>query len=88
TFTDALIISSRNVTSVQELQKERLKHLAKAYEYYENDIVLLYNSAKRQMHEQKFNPKWTGLFWIEKKLETQRARLLELYQSLQLDYTS
>ncbi|CAG8609036.1 6583_t:CDS:2, partial [Diversispora eburnea] len=68
TFTDALIISSKNVTSAQELQKERQKHLAKAYEYYENDIILLYDSTKRQMHRQKFNPKWTEPFWIEKKL--------------------
>ncbi|CAG8647967.1 3779_t:CDS:1, partial [Diversispora eburnea] len=57
TFTDALIISSRNVTSAQELQKERQKHLAKAHEYHENDIVLLYDSAKRQVHGQKFNSK-------------------------------
>ncbi|CAG8607452.1 1932_t:CDS:2 [Diversispora eburnea] len=69
TFTDALIISSRNVTSVQELQKERQKHLAKAHEYHENDIILLYNSTKKQVHGQKFNPKWTGPFWIEKKLD-------------------
>ncbi|CAG8625205.1 919_t:CDS:2, partial [Diversispora eburnea] len=68
TFTDALIISSRNVTSAQELQKERQKHLTKAHEYHENDIILLYDSAKRQVHGQKFNPKWTGPFWIEKKL--------------------
>ncbi|CAG8465793.1 3206_t:CDS:1, partial [Diversispora eburnea] len=68
TFTDALIISSRNVRSVQELQKERQKHLTKAHEYHENNIVLLYNFTKRQVHGQKFNPKWTGLFWIEKKL--------------------
>ncbi|CAG8797825.1 24609_t:CDS:2, partial [Dentiscutata erythropus] len=52
TFTDALIISSRNVTSTQKLQKERQKHLAKAYEYHENDIILLYDSAKRQVSQQ------------------------------------
>ncbi|CAG8652813.1 692_t:CDS:1, partial [Diversispora eburnea] len=57
TFTDVLIISSRNVTSAQELQKERQKHLAKAYKYHENDIILLYDSTKRQVHGQKFNPK-------------------------------
>ncbi|CAG8604326.1 5838_t:CDS:2 [Diversispora eburnea] len=68
TFINALIISLRNVTSTQELQKKRQKHLAKAHEYHENDIVLLYDSAKRQVHGQKFNPKWTGPFWIEKKL--------------------
>ncbi|CAG8642079.1 4405_t:CDS:1, partial [Diversispora eburnea] len=62
TFTDALIISSRNVTSVQELQKERQKHLAKAYKYHENNIVLLYDSVKKQVHGQKFNSKWIGPF--------------------------
>ncbi|CAG8635638.1 6458_t:CDS:2, partial [Diversispora eburnea] len=82
TFTNALIISSRNVTSVQELQKERQKHLTKAHEYHENDIVLLYDSAKRQVYRQNFNPKWTGPFWIEKKLDACNAEVdfdLELY---------
>ncbi|CAG8652018.1 11814_t:CDS:1, partial [Diversispora eburnea] len=55
-----------NVTSTQELQKERQKYLAKAHEYHENDIILLYNFAKRQVHGQKFNPKYIGPFWIEK----------------------
>ncbi|CAG8577744.1 5124_t:CDS:2, partial [Diversispora eburnea] len=36
TFTDALIISSRNVTSAQELQKERQKYLVKAHEYIDD----------------------------------------------------
>ncbi|CAG8641487.1 6246_t:CDS:2, partial [Diversispora eburnea] len=92
TFTDALIISSRNVTSAQELQKERQKHLTKAYEYHENDIILLYDSAKRQVHGQKalfFSSSKKFLQIMELQLsETQHARLLELYQSLQLDYTS
>src|SRR6185369_13036756 len=68
TFTDALIISSRNVKHTQELQKKRQNKLAEAREYHENDIVLVYDSAKKNVHGQKFDPKWMRSFWIEKKL--------------------
>ena len=67
-FTDALIISSRNITNAQEVQRKRQEKLAAAREYQENDIVLVYDSAKKNVHGQKFNPKWMGPFWIEKKL--------------------
>lgn len=68
TFTDALIIASKNIQKAQEIQKEKQKRLAKAHEYHENDIVLVYDSAKKNVHGQKFVPKWMGPFWIEKKL--------------------
>jgi hypothetical protein len=67
-FTDAQIITSRNIKGAQELQKKRQERLAIAREYKENDIVLVYDSAKKNVHGQKFNPKWMGPFWIEKKL--------------------
>lgn len=67
-FTDALMITSRNIQRAQDLQKKRQENLAKAREYKENDIVLVYDSAKKNVHGQKFNPKWMGPFWIEKKL--------------------
>jgi hypothetical protein len=67
-FTDAQITNQHNIQQAQELQKIRQQKLKKAQTYKVGDIVLVYDSAKQNLHGGKFVVKWAGPYWIEKKL--------------------
>ena len=67
-FTDAQIINHQNIQRAQDLQKLRQQNLKKAQTYKVNDIVLVYDSAKQNLHGGKFEVKWAGPYWIDKKL--------------------
>jgi len=52
----------RKIQHAQERQRERQVKLRKAQTYKIGDIVLLYNSAKQNVHGDKFSIRWTGPF--------------------------
>src|SRR6185436_10067258 len=68
TFTDALILAKDNIGTVQQMQEERSKRLNKAVSFKENDLVILYDAAKQNVHGDKFTLRWTGPYRIYKKL--------------------
>jgi hypothetical protein len=68
TFTDAMIITQRNIGNAQNLQKDRQQRLAQAHKYEINNPVLIYDSAKQNVKGEKFTQKWNGPFWINKIL--------------------
>ena len=68
TFIDAQIMNLRKIQHAQERQRERQVKLRKAQTYKIGDIVLLYDSAKQNVHGDKFSIRWTGPFWIDKIL--------------------
>lgn len=68
TFTDAFILAKDNIGTIQHLQEERSRRLVKAKTFKENDLVILYDASKQNVHGDKFTLRWTGPYYIHKKL--------------------
>ena len=68
TFTDAFILAKDNIGTVQQIQEERSRRLEKAKTFKENDLVILYDASKQNVHGDKFTLRWTGPYYVHKKL--------------------
>ncbi|CAG8626663.1 10050_t:CDS:2, partial [Diversispora eburnea] len=68
TFTDALILAKDNIGTAQQVQEERSKRIEKASTFKEGDLVILYDAAKQNVHGDKFTLRWTGPYYIHKKI--------------------
>lgn len=66
TFTDALILTKDNIGTMQQMQEERSKRLEKLKTFKEDDLVILYDAAKQNVHGDKFTLRWTGPYYIHK----------------------
>jgi Integrase zinc binding domain/Integrase core domain len=68
TFTDALILAKDNIGTVQQLQEERTRKLKKIHTFQEDDLVILYDASKQNVHGDKFTLRWTGPYYIHKRI--------------------
>ncbi|CAG8652534.1 9790_t:CDS:2, partial [Diversispora eburnea] len=68
TFTDALILAKDNIGTVQQIQEECSKRIEKASTFKEGDLVILYDAVKQNVHGDKFTQRWTGPYYIHRKI--------------------
>ncbi|CAG8632477.1 305_t:CDS:1, partial [Diversispora eburnea] len=68
TFTDALILAKDNIGTIQQVQEECSRKIKKAFIFKEGDLVILYDAAKQNVHGDKFTLRWTGPYYIHKKI--------------------
>ncbi|CAG8637924.1 9222_t:CDS:1, partial [Diversispora eburnea] len=68
TFTDALILAKDNIGTIQQVQEECSRKIEKASIFKEGDLVILYDVAKQNVHGEKFTLRWTGPYYIHKKI--------------------
>lgn len=68
TFTDAMILAKDNIGTMQQLQEKRDQRLTEYRIFKENDLVILYDAAKQNVHGDKFTLRWKGPYYIHKKL--------------------
>lgn len=68
TFTDAMILAKDNIGSNQQLQEERSNRMKQMIKFEENDLVILYDASKQNVHGDKFTQRWTGPYFIHKKI--------------------
>ncbi|CAG8605342.1 10273_t:CDS:2, partial [Diversispora eburnea] len=68
TFIDALILVKDNIETVQQVQEERSKRIEKASTFKEGDLVILYGVVKQNVHGDKFTQRWTGPYYIHRKI--------------------
>ena len=54
TFIDALILAKDNIGTVQQLQQECSRKLEKTQTFQEDDLVILYDASKQNVHGNKF----------------------------------
>src|SRR6185436_5637918 len=68
TFTDALILAKDNIGNVQQIKEERSRKIEKASTFKEGDLVIQYDAAKQNVHGDKFTLRWTGPYYIHRKI--------------------
>jgi hypothetical protein len=68
TFTDAMILAKENIGSIQQVQEERTKRMEKAIKFKEEDLVILYDASKQNVHGDKFTLRWTGPYYVHKRI--------------------
>ncbi|CAG8651419.1 8049_t:CDS:1, partial [Diversispora eburnea] len=68
TFTDALILAKDNIRTAQQVQEEHSKRIEKAFTFKEGDLIILYDAAKQNVHGDKFTQRWTGPYYIHRKI--------------------
>ncbi|CAG8654366.1 738_t:CDS:2, partial [Diversispora eburnea] len=68
TFTDALILVKDNIGTAQQVQEEHSKRIEKVSTFKEGDLVILYDAAKQNVYGDKFTQRWTGPYYIHRKI--------------------
>jgi hypothetical protein len=68
TFTDAMILAKDNIGTNQQIQEQRTRKLENISKFEEKDLVILYDAAKQNVHGDKFISRWTGPYYIHKKI--------------------
>jgi hypothetical protein len=76
-FTDSMILAKENIEEVQQVQRERNKKLIKARVFKEGDLVILYDAAKQNVHGDKFSLRWTGPYYIKKRIGSKTYSLVD-----------